>query len=115
MRSFDDEVERNADYIDMLNDPDQQDEHDVVLHQPTVSGLWSHSHDPEFDLMKQYVVFKKLFTADGKPNGFNAMRSFDTFGTALLYTELNSQFSGIMRGNEYRIEDQFNGNKVVYA
>jgi hypothetical protein len=27
-----------------------------TLHKPTKSGLWSHSHDPENDLMKHYLV-----------------------------------------------------------
>jgi hypothetical protein len=58
------------------------------LHIPTVSGLWSHSHDAASDLMKHYVVFKAL------PSGGNlGMASYDTQEAAQAAQTTVAQFA----------------------
>lgn len=57
----------------------------MQTHTPAVGqpGLWSHSVDPEHNVMKRYLVKRALFKPDGSSNGFLAMDSYDTAGEAL--------------------------------
>lgn len=60
------------------------------------SGLWSHSHDPANDLMKQYVVERKT------PAGWLAIASYDTAARAVL-----SLPRSVVPGGDWRIWDNF--------
>lgn len=55
------------------------------LHAPATGqpGLWSHSVDPDHNVMKRYLVLRALYKADGSANGYLAMDSYDTVGEAL--------------------------------
>lgn len=75
----------------------------TIGHKASQPGLRGHSHDPEQDLMKQYVVVRKL------PTGGNLwVASFDTVLTAkrdVLPRSANER---------YIIIDQFNDNEIVW-
>lgn len=71
-------------------------------HKASQPGLRGHSHDPEQDLMKQFVVWRKV------PNGWLGLYSFPTKEKAQLY------ISGQSLMNTFRVTDQFNGDAVVW-
>lgn len=76
------------------------------LHVPTVSGLWSHSHDPENDLMKHYLMERVLRNEDGTQRGFLAMASFNTIRQCLEYLDRSQD------GYSYRVYDNFKNEEV---
>lgn len=72
-------------------------------HKASQPGLRGHSHDPDQDLMKQFVVARKL------PTGGNLwVRSFNTFEDAL-----DDILLGHPLAEKYKIIDQFNNETML--
>lgn len=79
----------------------------VQPHTDSQPGLRGHSHDPENDLLKRFVVMQGLNTK----NWWMWVASFNTQREALhwlLEDDENSE-------KEYRIIDQFNDNKIIWS
>jgi hypothetical protein len=82
----------------------------ITLYEPTVSGLWGHSHDAESDLMKRFMVEKKT------PSGWLAMASFNEVTDAELAAL--DMIHGPMSADRVRVFDQFttpNGPKPTMS
>ncbi len=64
---------------------------------PLQTGLWAHSHDPEHDLMKRYVVEIRT------PSGWLGVKSFDDTDTLAEWMFYNAQIGW---SKDHRIYDQ---------
>lgn len=72
-------------------------------HKASQPGLRGHSHDPEQDLMKRYVVARNMPTG-----GRLWLASFDTQKAA------NSWVTKQPTENGYALIDQFNDNEILW-
>lgn len=75
-------------------------------HKESQPGLRGHSHDPEQDLMKRYVVREAL----QRSNGYIWVASFSDLAKGIMWT-LDEDPEG---RRDFDIIDQFNGNVVVF-
>lgn len=76
---------------------------DYLVPSPTQQGLWSHSHNPETDLLKRFVIAKQT------PSGKLWLSS---------YHEFDEAFRAMPEWSEdetYYLIDQFNDNYVVLS
>lgn len=71
-------------------------------HKASQPGLRGHSHDPEQDLMKQFVVWKKV------KYGWLGVKSYVDQGSAQHFIAQQNLL------DTFRITDQFNGDTVVW-
>lgn len=71
-------------------------------HKADQPGLRGHSHDPENDLMKRFVVSKKV------KHGWLALKSYDDQPDANHYIAEQSLM------DTFRVVDQFDDNTVVW-
>lgn len=75
----------------------------VEPHTNEQPGLRGHSHDPENDLLKQFVIVEKL------PTGGNLwVKSFDT--------QLEADWFGVAQPitKKFKLIDQFDNNRVIW-
>lgn len=79
---------------------------ETLGHKADQPGLRGHSHDPENDLMKRYVVA----TSPKLGYGWLWVASFDTFDEASDYVIFKVGFATLAK-----IMDQFNNNDTLWS
>lgn len=67
---------------------------------PAQPGLWAHSHDPETDLMKRYVVEVK------SPSGWVGVKSFDDTDSLAAWLWSGHESPTVLELSVYRLFDQ---------